>query len=905
MKNSDPINAIEEKLKQAGWDIQNAADINLRDSRIVAVRDFSLIHLAVDFLLFVDQNAVGIIQATDTVSGRPEAFDAEDESRYECPRYVPHTHNPLPFFYFVRNQFILYKNTLDPEPQFKSIFNFHRGETLIKFLSDQTMLKKRLLDLPPLHSNMLWNCQKEALIRIEKSIVPTPYRAFVRMAPGTGKTFVAFHLAYRLLKYARAERILYLVDRAHLCRSIHDKFAGFRAPDDDSLFTEHYPVRVLNGKTLDADTRIYISTIQRLAGFFSDGVKVDDESSLYEKFSAHDSLQEMSYADTMPIESFDFIIIDDCHYSLLTEWRPLLEYFDARIIGLFSSPFKQAVDFFNGNLVFEYGHSRAVADGIHVDIDSYEVNLVAKVGAISLSKNYSVKEPCQMRWSYQEGSTRATKEFKPEFIKKPYIAKACQVLKARFLTDFFPGRSMIPKTVIFAQDAAHAETIAHSVNKIFGKGHDFCKCVSVRKSNVEEILQQFRRSNQTRMLVTDDLITTGEDLPMVEALIFMRSVHSRLYLEQMIGRGIRTARTQELQNVTSDAKCKSFCVLVDISGEIKSVKTELAGLERKSESPFDELIYAIDSMRHDDIIVSIAGRLARLNARLTEGQRREIERTIFKKPMGQIIHALLDVVDLDVQEEIARELFNADSPDPQQLVKAHDELVSVACEPFQDQKVKDQLVQLHYSIYTEHQLAAGGSVSETESDIPGDSKKIIETFRRFIYDNKSKNMVVKTVWRKSGAYSLITMEQLKKLCDILKRDPYRLKVEQIWQAYAYLKGPSVKACPSRIFVTDIIPLIQFEAGIIKILEAFSQGVERRYRSWCHLNEKKGKKFIPSQLDFLETLKNCIAENGTIAIEDLDFLPQYHGSGTMRMYQLFGNEMTLIIQDLNKKLLGHN
>jgi type I restriction enzyme, R subunit len=905
MKNSDPINAIEEKLKQAGWDIQNAADINLRDSRAVAVRDFSLIHLAVDFLLFVDQNAVGIIQTTDTASGIPEAFDEKDESRYECPKYVPHTHNPLPFFYFVRNQRILYKNTLDPEPQFKSVFDFHRGQTLIKFLSDPATLKKRLMDVPPFHSNLLWNCQSEALVKIEKSIVTTPYRTFVRMASGTGKTFVAFHLAYRLLKYAKAERILYLVDRAHLSRSIHDQFAGFRTPDDDSLFTERYPVRVLNGKTLDSDTRIYVSTIQRLAEFFSDGVEPDDGSSLYEKFSAHDFLQEMIYADHMPIESFDFIIIDDCHYSLLTEWRPLLEYFDARIIGLFSSPFKQAVDFFNGNLVFEYGHSRAVADGIHVDIDSYEVNLVAKAAAISLSKNYSAKESRQKRWSYQEGSTRAPKEFKPEFIKKPYVVKACHVLKSRFLTDFFPGRSMIPKTVIFAQDDAHAETIAHSVNKIFGKGPDFCKCVSVRKSNVEEILQQFRWSNQTRMLVTDDLITTGEDLPMVEALIFMRSVHSRLYLEQMIGRGIRTVRAQELQNVTSDAKYKSYCVLVDISGEIKSINTELAGLDRKSDIPFDELIYAIDTTRHDDIIVSIAGRLARLNTRLTEGKRREIERTIFRKPMGQIIHALLDVVDPDVHEEIARELFNADSPDPQQLVKAHDELVSVACEPFQDHKVRDQLIQLYHKIYTEHQLSGSEPAAETESDMAGNSKKIIETFRRFIYENKSKNMVVKTVWRKSGAYSLITMEQLKKLSDMLKRDPYRLKVEQIWQAYAHLKGPSVKTCPCRVFMTDIIPLIQFEAGIIKILEAFAHGVERRYQGWCHLNEKNGKKFIPAQLDFLETLKNCIAENGTIAIEDLDFLPQYHGSGTMRMYQLFGNEMTSIIQDLNKKLMGHN
>jgi type I restriction enzyme R subunit len=264
----------------------------------------------------------------------------------------------------------------------------------------------------------------------------------------------------------------------------------------------------------------------------------------------------------------------------------------------------------------------------------------------------------------------------------------------------------------------------------------------------------------------------------------------------------------------------------------------------------------------------------------------------------------LDVVDPDVQEEIARELFNANTPDEQQLSKARDELVSVACEPFQDQKTKEQIIKLYHNVDIDNRQPAGSPLSNGESDIIVNSKRIIEKFKQYIYDNKSKNILVKTVCRKSGTYSVITLEQLKKASDILKREPYLLKIEQVWQAYAHVKGSCVKACPAHVFVTDLIPLIQFEVGIIKILEAFAVGVERRYQIWCRGYEKKGRKFIPSQLDFLENLKNCIAENGAIVIEDLDFLPQYRGSGTMRMYQLFGNEMTSIIQDLNKKLMRH-
>ena len=80
-----------------------------------------------------------------------------------------------------------------------------------------------------------------------------------------------------------------------------------------------------------------------------------------------------TYNPAFPIETFDFIIIDECHRSIYNLWRQVLEYFDAFLIGLTATPSKQTFGFFNQNLVMEYGHEQAVADGVNVDFDVYRI----------------------------------------------------------------------------------------------------------------------------------------------------------------------------------------------------------------------------------------------------------------------------------------------------------------------------------------------------------------------------------------------------------------------------------------------------------------------------------------------------------------------------------------------------
>jgi superfamily II DNA or RNA helicase len=81
----------------------------------------------------------------------------------------------------------------------------------------------------------------------------------------------------------------------------------------------------------------------------------------------------VSYNPVIPIEFFDFIVVDECHRSIYNLWRQVLEYFDAFIIGLTATPSKQTFGFFNQNLVMEYNHEQAVADGVNVGFDVYRI----------------------------------------------------------------------------------------------------------------------------------------------------------------------------------------------------------------------------------------------------------------------------------------------------------------------------------------------------------------------------------------------------------------------------------------------------------------------------------------------------------------------------------------------------
>src|SRR3989441_7625287 len=284
---------IDKELNDAGWSVQDAYEVTQGSGQCVAVREFILKppHGRVDYLLFVDRQPVGLIEAKPT--GTTLTGVEEQSARYAAglPDTLPAPIRPLPFAYESTGVETRFTNTADPEPRSRPIFWFHQPETLAKWTREiaerppAATLRHRLLAMPPLNPAGLWSAQARAIENLEKSLRDDRPRALIQMATGAGKTFTAANITYRLIKHADARRVLFLVDRAHLGRQTLKEFQQFTTPDDGRKFTELYNVQHLSSNRIDPVARLSISTVQRLYWILKGEPEMPeelDEHSIYE-----------------------------------------------------------------------------------------------------------------------------------------------------------------------------------------------------------------------------------------------------------------------------------------------------------------------------------------------------------------------------------------------------------------------------------------------------------------------------------------------------------------------------------------------------------------------------------------------------------------------------------------------
>ena len=195
----------------------------------------------------------------------------------------------------------------------------------------------------------LRDCQIAAVTGLDKSVKKAKPRSLVQMATGSGKTFAAITFVYRLLKHARAKRILFLVDTRNLGEQAEQEFLAYTPSDDNRKFTELYTVQRLNSCHVPKDAEVCISTIQRMYSILQ-GRELD-ESAEDENPAEHTSSRKreplpVTYNEKVPIEHFDLIIIDECHRSIYNLWRQVLDYFDAFLVGLTATPDARTYAFF-------------------------------------------------------------------------------------------------------------------------------------------------------------------------------------------------------------------------------------------------------------------------------------------------------------------------------------------------------------------------------------------------------------------------------------------------------------------------------------------------------------------------------------------------------------------------------
>ena len=462
--------SIDARLISAGWVVQDMKQLNLGAARGVAVREYPTDTGPADYVLFVDREPRGVIEAKkDTAGENLTVAEAQTERYANANLKWRKDGQSLRFLFEATGQIIRFTDGKDPVPRSREIFHFFKPETLAAWLDQPNTLRRRLAEvMPELPAQNLRDCQISAVTGLEKSLAQNKPRALVHMATGAGKTFTAITSVYRLLKYGGAKRILFLVDTRNLGKQAHQEFMAYTTADGRD-FARDYNVQRLASSTIDQGAQVCISTIQRMYSILN-GEPIDESAedvSLNEVQQTNKQEKFVRYNPAVPVETFDVIIIDECHRSIYNLWKQVLDYFDAFLIGLTATPDKRTFGFFNENIVAEYTYEQSVADGVNVGYDVYEIETeITQKGAELKAKewvDHRDRATRKRRWGETEEDTAYTgKELDRSVVNVSQIRKVIQAMKTAVETQIFPARKEVPKTLILPRPTATPTTSSTS-----------------------------------------------------------------------------------------------------------------------------------------------------------------------------------------------------------------------------------------------------------------------------------------------------------------------------------------------------------------------------------------------------------------------------------------------------------
>ena len=916
---------IDSKLVQAGWIVQDHKAINLGAGPGVAVREFPTDSGPADYLLFVQRQAVGVIEAKRDDAGATLVATERQTARYATARLKWRREGaPLRFLFEATGQIIRFTDTADPAPRSREVFHFFRPETLADWAARGDTLRRRLVEaMPALPAEKLRDCQIRAVTGLERSLAANRPRALIHMATGAGKTFTAITSVYRLLKFGGAKRVLFLVDTRNLGRQAHQEFMAYTPPDDARQFTELYNVQRLSSPAIDPQAQVCISTVQRLYSMLSGQPIADsaEDVSLNEVPSLKDRTPPpVRYDAAVPVETFDFIVIDECHRSIYNLWKQVLDYFDAFLIGLTATPDQRTYGFFNENVVAEYPYEQSVVDGVNVGYDVYEIaTRITQQGAVVEAQqwvDHRDRQTRRKRWAaLDEDVAYDAKALDRSVVNPSQIRQVIQAMKTAVETQIFPTRRETPKTLIFAKTDSHADDIIQTVREVYGQGNDFCRKVTYGEKDADGVLASFRNDFHPRIAVTVDMIATGTDVKPLEVLLFMRDVRSRGYYEQMKGRGVRSLSAEGLQRVSASADgAKARFVLIDAVGVEQSLKTESRPLEKKPGVALKDLLQGVAmGVRDEDTVLSLANRLVRLARQLDDKAQARIEKVSGGVPVGELGRALVAAVDPDAVVAAALEAARArgitrseDTLLPAEIEAARAERVAAACAPFDDPALRDAIENARrereqvIDTVNLDQVVFSGFSAQAEDQ----ARAVIASFAEALARHRDEIAALGFFYQQPYQRRALTFDMLEELREHLSRPPLMLTTDRLWAAYARVQAGQVKGADRLRQLTDLVSLVRFALGLETELRPFADEVDRRFQAWIFRhNAQRATAFTPEQTDWLRRMKDHIASSCCIEREDFDDAQLAGQGGLQRAWKLFGAELDGLMNEMNQELVA--
>ena len=933
---------IDARLEAAGWRVQDLADIDLAAGRGIAVREFPLKpgFGRADYLLYVDGAAAGVVEAKPF--GALAGVEAQS-ARYAAglPGDLPAHRRPLPFAFESNGAVTRIADGRDPNPRARELFAFPRPETLADRLAEPRSLRARLAALPPVDESRLWAVQARAARNLESSLALARPRALVQMATGSGKTFVAVNAAWRLLRHAGAGRILFLVDRNTLGRQAENEFANFAPPGESRKFGALYAVQRLEANWIDPAAKVVIATVQRLFSMLEGEAAFDPDRENASAFEEEESgpwrgeAPEAAYNPALPPEFFDFIIVDECHRSIYDRWSRALLYFDSFLVGLTATPDNRTIGFFDQNLVMQYGHEEAVADGVNVGFDVWRVRTeIGEAGGSipAADRPYVARRDKATRAERLVGLAEdfaySANRLDRDVVAESQIRTVLREFRHRVLQEAFPDREEAPKTLIFAKDDSHADDIVRIAREVFDEGGEFCgkityrtgfmavrkaaagadgiavettEWVKTRDLSPEEVLANFRNAFHPRIAVTVDMISTGTDVKPIECLVFMRGVRSAAFFEQMKGRGVRVVSPARLRAVTPSARVKDRFVVVDAVGVCESVRTGSRPLDRQPSKSFEQVLnYAARGGTDPDALTTLAARLARLQRRLAPEELAELKDLAGGESLSALARGLFRACDPGAQTEAAKARSGAAAPGEAQRAEAARALARAAAAPFMKPAFRRRLLALRreseqtidrHSI--DEVLYSGFDAAAVEK-----ARAKVADFRAWIAANRDELTALQLLYAGTRPLKL-SLEDLRELRAALARPPVSATPAQLWRAFEAAEAEKVAGGGGES-LADLVSLARHALIPAGTLTPYRDELMARYRAW--LDERGGGgAFGAEQREWLDRMAEHIAESLAIAPDDFD-LGWFGQHGSLgRAHALFGDALKPLMAELNERL----
>lgn len=912
---------IDKQLLACGWVIQHKTKINLNAGIGIAVREYQTDIGPADYVLFVDKKPVGIIEAKRAEEGVHLTMHEDQSEGYATAKLKYLNNERLPFVYESTGEVTRFTDYRDTKPRSRPVFTFHRPETFLAFSKQDKSLRSRLQDLPALPEIGLRDCQIAAINNLETSFKEARPKALIQMATGSGKTFTAITFIYRLLKYAKAKRILFLVDTKNLGEQAEQEFMAYLPNDDNRKFTELYGVTRLKSSFIPADNQVYISTIQRMYSILK-GTELDEtaeEQNPNERLQPKEPLPVV-YNEKVPVEFFDFIVIDECHRSIYNLWKQVLDYFDAFQVGLTATPDNRTFGYFNKNVVSDYGYEKAVIDGVLVpyNVFSIETKITKDGSKIVMSENIDRRERLTRRkfWeTVDEDIEYSGKQLDRDIVNPSTIRTIIRAMKDNMPAMFADridkdGKFEVPKTLIFAKTDSHAEDIIEIVREEFAEENKFCKKITYKsEEDPKTVLSQFRNDYYPRIAVTVDMIATGTDIRPLEVLVFMRDVKSRSYYEQMKGRGTRTCSLEQLKATGTPAAkmTKDHFVIIDAIGVEQSQKTDSRPLEKKPGMSLKDLLQAVAvGARDEDTLTTLANRLIRLDKQINEKEKINFVSEANGHTINHVVKQLLHAYDPDTIESI-KSTLQSQNPDvaPAELnsllTTHHSQIIERAVEVFHNPNLRTFIADVRkkydQTIDTINQdnITNIGWVKDQEAA----AELTISNFKTWIEAHKDEITALQIFYGQPYQRRELTYKMIKDLYEKITIEQPLLAPAHVWRAYEQL-GQAAGSAKNELVA--LVSLIRHLSRIDDTLSAYDKTVDKNFQAWVFKKQAgTTTKFTEEQMQWLRMIKEYVANSFHVEKEDFELDPFNKNGGLGKMWQLFGEETEEIINELNEVL----